>query len=1235
MKAFAPLILGFALTSTAGIATAANAIPESPAIWREVTGITNSYPGAVPVHTRPHVPAFRTSTDGRIGMRVKGAPTFALLMPEKLTQPTLVNPAGSYTMSSTNYFFLNGYSDGNSSTTNFVAPVANSVGSISHCTLYDVTAETGTNTNPRVVNNEDVYDLTVLAIYNFSKLGGVTNNGIQLFSTPVQIVVTNVKSTGALIRSITKTGPTVAGPVFLNCEGFEPMIAGDGRLLVFRIGGGTARSWSNPNTGVAMPADRYDICYSYYTGGTQADVTKWTNLIPITYAPFDNRINQKFGFAMAPFRDCEGSLIPPGEDIGGTYPWIDRQARNLFFTAVRETLHYSTVSGGVTNWNNSRYPQTGTPEESPVYLGESSGGTRGCCVVGLWTHGKVVLLDTLNNDMDYAVGLEDNPIGSQRLVNLFQTNSGPLGNESGWIRLGAGRINNRLPAGENQNGTIMDSIENIFNYKPHAVPVTLRDVVWTFSNGKQTDELAFDDYVDPDAFIVANMSGLLRFDFSATNTTAKKPMLYDSGWNATTRAFDLPVRFQNAATSPTNRWIIPKHGLLVGSGRLEPAATGGVYGKGLWLDGSIGLQFAVTNQPQNVGGRDWYIGLFVDCRIPETADQNDATERRLLTFPDGTAVFLRGRNQLQYRNNNGDIVHRVVLPLVNTNAPASQMDDLVGDRDWAHFALQVRSGGSEVDFYLDGMIYNRWRDVYTSLFQLTPGKLTIGQTSAANTNGFIGWVDDFKVFAHAVDPETACNHAAGTLIGLPSGYSGEWKTKFADRYPAWAHQAISEVLANNGEATYPAYACFHNYWADKSVRLDNIPAGTVSLRQSIHFPEGPLFNNAPRPHSAANAFCLTCHHSTADGGLDLTALTLDSSKTAPNDLRRQPMQPFRRVFGRIPAGFVPTTGLPASAQNLGPAGQIIDLWMQPAFMNSVTVQSFSLLESGTGRELMPLTNGSLLDPARLGTSNWTIRANLDSAQGSVTMKLDAGANNTKARPPYTLFGNTNNPYAAGSIGAGSHTITATPLFGSATSIAFTVVTANTVRVVADYRDDFRAYSPASGWTYEWNATGSISNRANYRYLAWSPKLNSYTANGTPYRPDTTSDFDWGRLYGQGGNPGNPASLAGGHERYAIAGYRVKKAGYYAISNSFVTDKDTAGNGGQLLVFTDTSNGTVFTKKFDSLYAAGATLGFDQNVGFLDVDDTIYVAIGPNGNDSSDWFYLDFSILYRDNSNPLP
>jgi hypothetical protein len=101
---------------------------------------------------------------------------------------------------------------------------------------------------------------------------------------------------------------------------FEPVVAGDGRLLIVRVGS-PSLPWNDPVTGVARTPQGCDIVYCYYEGGIPADPAQWTNLCPISHAPCDPRINTKFGFARAPFRDPEGTLIPDGEDIGASYPW--------------------------------------------------------------------------------------------------------------------------------------------------------------------------------------------------------------------------------------------------------------------------------------------------------------------------------------------------------------------------------------------------------------------------------------------------------------------------------------------------------------------------------------------------------------------------------------------------------------------------------------------------------------------------------------------------------------------------------------------------------------------------------------------------------------------------------------------------------------------------------------------------------------------------------------------------
>lgn len=1226
-----PLLIGAlcALFTTHGYGQ--QAVPHAPAIPREVTGVINTYPGgagttAVPAFTRPHMPGFRVTADGRVGIMVEGGgsmgstPAFTLFMPEKMTVPFLLNAPGSYTMTSTVMTRLNVVN------THAPSPLdtrdyTDGVKGVSHACLWD------DGNNPQVVAGEDVYNIKVVVTSNS---GTSPDNRVQIFSTPIKITVSNPKTTSASIRLIEKTGPSIAGPAFtFQGSGFEPVIAGDGRLLMVRVGS-PSLPWNNPNTGAAMPAHGCDILYSYYTTGASADAAQWTNLIPITFAPSDNRINTKFGFAMFPFRDPEGTLIPPGEDLGASYPWIDRDAKNLFVETVFDKLHFNANG----TWNNGRYPQTAVPGETADYAqGEDGGKHQGISMLGLWTHGKMVMIDNLNNATDYAVGQGDVAGGAgpqHRMVSLYTPNSGPLGTETGWLMLGYGRATKKMPLGENDNGNIIDSLEHLLNYRKEAFPLTRRDVVWPLSNGQQADEVAFDDYLEQDAFIIANMTGLVTFPSTAGSSTGQNSLKHHSGWKST-NTFGDPVKLQNAATPVASRWIVPKHGLVVGNGRLEPAASGGVHGKGFSMNGGIGLEFTVDPQPQPVATKDWYIGIFVDSRFA-----NDTTERRLITFPDNTSVALYGRSQVLYRNASDVVIHRITIPA--PIAGTHMLDDLLPEKGWAHLAFQVLKEGTQVDFHLNGIIFNRFEDPYQVLFQMTDGtptarKLTLGKVASKADSGFAGWIDDFKVFAHAVDYETACNHANGSLIGLPTAYTAEWKTKFADRYPAWAHTEITNFLKNNGEVTYPKYANFYNLRADNAAHRDNTPAGTVSLRTSVHFPEGPLFFNRPRPDSVSNAFCLTCHHVDGKGGLDLAALDLDTSWNASVDPRRQPMQPPAKLFGRIPIGLVNNTAtpMPTVLTDLPAGGKSVDEWMLPSFNNSATVQSITVVDANTGKDLMTLTANAVVDPAKLGSTNLTFRANLDRAQGNVTLQYDSTTPNVRTIPPYTAFGPDSNPYLGATLTPGAHTIKATPQFGTLSQLSFTVA-GNATRVVADYRDDYKTHSPQGGWSYLWNGGGDIASPANYRTMNWNG--GRYTPNGFAAYPDNSVTVaPYVSLNSTGGHPGRGVNQSAVTDRYAIAAYTVKKAGRYGVTNGFVAVGSAASNGAKVVIYTEL-NGTTASLKYTGTVAPASTLTLSQNVGFLNPGDTIYVGVGPNLNDGSDSFTQDFSIVYNETVDPI-
>jgi len=121
-----------------------------------------------------------------------------------------------------------------------------------------------------------------------------------------------------------------------------------------------------------------------------------------------------------------------------------------------------------------------------------------------------------------------------------------------------------------------------------------------------------------------------------------------------------------------------------------------------------------------------------------------------------------------------------------------------------------------------------------------------------------------------------------------------------------------------GQPAGSTFACFLDLDRDYGAHLQNLPEGTEGMRMAIHFPEGPVRYGAPRPDSSGNGFCLSCHTAEGKGAMGLGALEYRPDVRAEDDPRRQPMQPPRRVFGNIPAGWL--EGGPAEAIVAPPEG---------------------------------------------------------------------------------------------------------------------------------------------------------------------------------------------------------------------------------------------------------------------------------------------------------------------------
>lgn len=857
-------------------------LPEHPALRRDtaiaIGGVSQS----------PGIPAHRTSNDGRVALDLKqDPPSFYLMAPERLTTHLWDGPNGASILAST-------------------APVQLQTkihrmpnGGVVHTTLCDGTVQfdtAGKASQPYACGDQDCYDLTLIASVGRTD---VTPHQMQLWGTPVRVAVSNPKTAAARIASVQATGAPVGGKVFSGIEVFfEPMVTRDGHLLVGRV----ANGMTDFETGESI-----DIAYSTHdAGASPCDVTRWTRIRAITRAPSDPSVNTRYGFARYPFRDAEGAAIKPGADLHGTYPWIDRDGRNLFFTVVDSTLYFKDSAGQY----HSRYRDrcaSGTtcdPSDAAGFSSERRGNARGPTVMGLWTHGRAVVLDGRIRHTDYGLLLRDD---KQRELRLYADNTGPAGNESGWVRVGGGRDNTGVgfPAGFPANTTFIESTENLFQHLPSMKPRTPRDVVWLVNSELTTEEIAFDDWLDPHAVVVSDMVP------SWGHGGPDAPFgLYRDGFQETVGFTDAAgLRMQNAATAPSDIRSVPRFGVVEPRGRAEPVAIGGVFGRGLWLTGDNRVRYDVPAQPVTPDD-PYFVSLYLDARVPD-----DGAVRTILSAPDGTRVVAVGRSALALLNASGAEVLRATLP------PALKL----GQRRFRHVAVRTTGQGRTVDVAVDGVRLARGTVPSPGVLRFAAaGQLVAGRLATGATPGVRGWIDELRVMAEDVGPELLCNHARGTLVGLTAAAPADLRS-LAALYPVAAHDEISARLRALGKPAFDRYACLHDYTRDHALAPDAVP-GIVPVGKSLLFPEGPLHFGSPRPDSSRNAFCLTCHVPAHPKTLSVEALT-PLATAMQEDRRRQPMQPPRLVHGWVPAGFV-RPGAPA-ARVQDPGGLALDQWVFP------------------------------------------------------------------------------------------------------------------------------------------------------------------------------------------------------------------------------------------------------------------------------------------------------------------
>lgn len=914
-------------------ATKVGGVPEAPSILRPVheVDVERNADGSIKAESpqfyrtiRPTIPPVRTTHDGRLGFNWTNRRLY-LLAPERINKPFPFSDPGMPIVAD-----LDGL---NSQVEGFLyKPNDNGIpGYIEGATFCN---SVPAQSQPRRCNgNNDCYDVTYMGFRVIKSAGNPKDTFDHAFlrSRKVEIEVANPKTLNPRIVNIRAMGEVSekAQPIEVdsnltgeNFHSFEPMTVADGHLFVARAGYNPIKHIEGPGNSGAKNVDIYYMVSPKNAPPCEASAFSYMKRIQRAHKDPDMRDPStgltRYGIAEYPMRDSFGNLIPE-DTLFPLYPWMDQHGNNIFFAtrgSALFTYDYSTgdnyrevpvgqpeLRGHVREWkmnpNSERYPARciqGVPncKDSP-YNPETPDNVRGFAMLGSWTHGKAVVLDGMINSSDYGLrrGLQ-----FQRELQLYQ----PSGSFDGWVRVGPGRdtgtsgsgINNGLETfaenseirGMSPLTGVIDSLESRFNAYRFLRPTLARDVVWTMNNSIGSDEVAFDDYMDPKALIVSSMIAGAEYERYGDRNDGWR-YRDGFGWGGSFTAPEKqtgPVLIQNAAT-PTNL-PVPAYGYL-NKGRVEPVALGGIHGRGLWLEGST-LTYSF---PQAISKQSLFYSMFVDHR------PLNAGNKKLLTFPDGTGVFIL-KNGL-----------RITKAIGNTTI-TRDVPEVIPSKRWVHLGFAVSADGKQVSIFVNGM-KKYSMSFKQKVFQLVsqsgkaPFNLVVGVNSPAKDRGLRGWIDEVKLFTYVPVPEVICNHAYGSLHYVKPEAGDYWKS-LANGYPVSTHDEIRSGLPGSfaneqGISAGGRFVCTTDYNDPMGIyrALMRENENLVSMREALlfavpnaasnGFDDGRLYWNAPRANFMNSQFCLSCHTPEERRGLTLVALA-PGAVCSMQDPRRQPQQ---------------------------------------------------------------------------------------------------------------------------------------------------------------------------------------------------------------------------------------------------------------------------------------------------------------------------------------------------------
>lgn len=670
---------------------------------------------------------------------------------------------------------------------------------------------------------------------------------------------------------------TSATGVLRGTQLFELVTTGDGQVLVINAVEGF-----------------------YYSTNSVApcDASGFSSYLPISLIPVDDEMGS---YPLAHpdgghFRDPSGQEIPPGSIGRYAYGWIDRDGRNLFFAAYNEHREtYSVRDNQIERvFVDARHDHRELVPDANNDLekarrGLATGAGHQVAVVGAWTRGKMVLLDNGLNASDLGGRAAPNAAGSYMLhYELPLYADGTL---------------HYTPS----DVTLIESFENRINQFDALRPTLPFDVVWTMtSNNQHVSEVAFDEYMNDQAFVVAHMNASASHNHGILSNMGASAMEIDDGFvsvsyfqqNPETRFntdpdhdFGGQMRVQNAAgASPVQRLTVR------GGARVEPVALGGVLGRGLFLDGrNDHIQFTYPSD----GHHAWYVGMFVDLR-----DGTNRTTRSLFHFPDGSWIGLR--RGVAYND------YELVFVEDEEVQAVQRLGEMLSERKFIHLGFRLESDGRDrtADIFVNGTYVAH--EEFDDGFDLMPAScsgsctMTVGAPESLEYGGnddalgIRGWVDELKVYRLRPEDEIfgwfdeqICNTALGTLAvvsELPPGAAGDRLRTLSDRFEdisGFAPPVLCEQIsfASHERPTDIAPQHGSRVCADRVHR--NGQSSACIRTDMMQLPDlSPL---EERPDDSDNPFCTSCHfNASATPGLRLGAIEAGNGPRYL-DARRQPM----------------------------------------------------------------------------------------------------------------------------------------------------------------------------------------------------------------------------------------------------------------------------------------------------------------------------------------------------------